>query len=712
LLPAFGFLATAAAVAACSTSVAPTPQPTSPSAQASTVARHGIIRPPPRAATPRQPDAKRLFNASYPATGGCGTPLVYYGGPIIADPIVVQVSWNDPVTNGTVPSSVETYLQSWWPAIISPEAGYLSWLTEYSTAGKPGQDGAAGSNQTFSGHGTYGSTFHITPSVANQGATLTDTMIAAELVAQIDAFSLPAPTFDATGHCNTIYMIDFPPSVTSISLTFGGSTIVSCNDFCGYHGGTAYQGSYIYYGVMPDVTSACTSCMPDGLNQDLGLLHSHELAEAITDAEIDAESLTTASTDFMRPGGWDQWAPGCSEIGDSCAWPAQAGSALPTVTYAGAQYYVQGLFDNARMDCEVSGPTTAGCTTSSCTNPDLPVCKAGSCQACAADTDCSGNASGGACQPSGACGQCSATNASACSAPTPYCATATGTCVACTTSANCGEATPICDAFTSSCRACQAADCLSPTPVCETSGSKAGQCVQCSTSAQCAAPFPSCDEATGTCIAGCTTNSECAGDTPVCDATSHQCRSCVTNADCSTSTNHVCDIGSGACVACTQATGCTVGTCNTTTHSCVQCLSDSECNNPTPICDTAGNDSCRPCASDAECAGNSHGPVCSGGSCTPAAGRDGGTTMHDGGSIQPGDGGSTQPDSGTTQPGDSGTSQPGDGSDTDAAQSSGGGGGSSGGCSMAPASRSSLVDVSGGLLAGLAVLAMRRRRSV
>ena len=681
-LPAFGALATAALVAACTTSVKP--EPTSWSAQA---ARRGIIRvPPPRGATtPRQPDARRVFNASYPATGGCGSPLVYYGGPIIADPIVVQVSWNDPVTNGAVPAAVETYLQSWWPAIISPEAGYLSWLTEYSTAGKATQDGAAGTNQTFGGHGTYASTFHITPSVANQGATLTDPQIGAELVAQIDAGHLPAPSFDGSGYCNTIYMIDFPPSVTSISLAFGGSTITSCTDFCGYHGGTAYQGSYIYYGVMPDVTSACTSCMPDGLDQDLGLLHSHELAEAITDAQIGMEALTAVSTDFMRPGGWDQWAAGCSEIGDSCAWPAQAGSALPTVTYNGATYYVQGLFDNTRMDCEVSGPTIAGCTTSgSCTNPDLPVCRAGSCQACATDTDCSGNAGGGACQPSGACGQCSATNQSACFAPTPYCATATATCVGCITGANCGGSTPICDAFTSSCRACQASDCPSPS---------------------------TCDQATGACIAGCTTSSECAGDTPVCDATSHQCRSCVTNADCSTSTNHVCDISSGACVACTEGTGCTVGVCNTNTNSCVQCLNDSECNNPTPICDTTGNDSCRPCASDTECTGNSHGPVCRGGSCIPGATADGGTPTPDGGSTQPGDGGSTRPDSGSTQPGDSGTSQPGDGSDTDGAQSSGGGGGSSGGCSMAPASRAGFLDVSGGLLVGLAVLARRRRRN-
>ena len=666
-LPAFGPLGAAVVLAACTTSVTPRPEPTgtSASAQAVTLAHRGVIRPPPRVTTPRRADARRLVNASYPSTGGCTSPLAYYGGPIIADPIVVQVSWNDPVTNGTVPSSVETYLDAWWPAIVSPEAGYLAWLTEYSTAGKNGTDGGAGSGQTFSGQGTYAGVFHITPSVANQGATLTDAAIAAELVAQLDALALPAPSFDASANCNTIYMIDFPPSVTSIALTFEGSTSYSCTSFCGYHGGTTYQGKYIYYGVMPDVTSACTSCAPDGLDQDLGLLHSHELAEVMTDAEIDLEGLTAASTDFMRPGGWDQWASGCSEIGDSCAWPAQAGAALPTVTYAGAQYYVQGLFDNVRMDCEVSGGTVSSCTTSaSCANPNLPACKAGSCQGCATDPDCSGNASGNACQSTGACGQCSATNQSACVAPTPFCSTTTGTCVGCATSANCAGATPICDVFTSSCRGCQTGDCLSPDPVC--------------------------DQATGTCIAGCTMNGDCLGDAPVCDPTSHMCRGCVTNLDCSTSTNHVCDIGSGACVACAQNTDCAAGACNPTTHVCVQCLNDSECSNPTPVCDTAGTGSCRPCASDTECASNSHGHVCAGGSCGTGDGgtdRDSGTGR-DGGAVAQGDGG--------------------DGGDPEGGAQ--GGGGSGGGCGVTPSAPSRL-DVTSGLLVGLAVLARRRRRS-
>jgi hypothetical protein len=701
ILHAFGALAAAATFAACTAEQPSGPQPTASSESADTapLMRRGIIRPPGK--TTNAPRPGTIFPGAYPPTGGCGTPLEYYGGPIIADPIVVQVSWNDPGTTGTVPASVEGYLQTWWPAILSPQAGYLAWLTEYNTAGVTAKDGGSGSNQTFSGHGTYAGLTKITPSAASQGASLSDAQIAAELVAQLTAGHLPQPTYDGAGHCNTIYMIDFPPSVTSISLTFAGSTSYSCSGFCGYHGGTSYNGGYIYYGVMPDVTSACTSCMPDGLDQDMGLLHSHELGEAMTDAEIDEEALTGTSTDFMRPGGWDQWASGCSEIGDSCAWPVQAGSPLPFVTVSGTTYYVQGLYDNAHNNCAVSGAST-GCTTSAdCTNPNLPACKGTTCQACSLDSDCSGNASGNACQPSGACGQCSATNTAACVAPTPVCATASGTCVGCASNADCSGSTPICDAFTSTCRACQAAsDCSSPTPTCETSGVNAGKCVQCSTSSQCTAPTPACDQTTGTCVGGCATNSDCSGSTPVCDTTSHTCRGCVTNVDCATSTNHACDITSGACVACATNSDCAVGACNPTTHTCVQCLNDSECSNPTPICQTGGTDSCRPCTTSAECAGNTQGPVCSGGSCVGGGGHDGGSSSGSGGGSSSGSGGGSSSGSG-------GSSS--DGGDAGDEGGSGGGGGSSGGCAVTPRSHSD-AGLASGLLLGLAVLARRRRR--
>lgn len=345
-LNAVALLLLAACSTACSSPRTSEPVATFQSAVSST-SIGPILQPPPSGRVGGQglgPPAA----THYPSPYGCSTPVSYYGGPIIESPEVVQVSWNNPTSS--VATSVESYLQTWWPAIVSPQARYLGWLRQYFTEGRNGKDDMPGSNQMFSGSGTYEGLFPITPSPANQTTTLTDSAIAAELAAQIGAGNLPQPTFDATGNDNTIYMIDFPPDVTDISLTFAGATSQSCSAFCAYHSGTTYNGNVIYYGVFPDVTSACTSCAPDGVQPDIGMSHSHELGEAMTDAQIFLEALTQTSTDFVRPGGWDAFASGCSEIGDSCAWP----SAIPTVTYNGQNYYVQGLWDNMNRDCETS----------------------------------------------------------------------------------------------------------------------------------------------------------------------------------------------------------------------------------------------------------------------------------------------------------------------------------------------------------------------
>jgi MYXO-CTERM domain-containing protein len=586
----------------------------------------------------------------------------------------VQVSWNVPVTNGTVPATVETYLASWWPAIVSPQAGYLAWLVEYNTAGLTGRDGLAGSNQTFAGSGSYVGLFHITPGTANIGATLTDTQIASEIVAQIGAGTLPSPTFDTTGNCNTIYMIDFPPSVTDISFVFAGTTAHMCTDFCGYHGSTTYQGQNVYYGVHPDFSAACTACAPDGLQQDLGLVHSHELAEAMTDAEIDLEQLTSTSTDFMRPGGWDQFATGCSEIGDSCAWPT---TGIPTVTYQGATYYVQGLFDNAHMDCETSG----GTTTPQCT-----------------------------------------TNAQ-CSGTTPICDTTSHTCRACVAT-DCSGATPICDATSGACRACVATDCTGATPVCDAA---IGQCVQCDATnhSACLAPTAICDVTTLSCR-GCLSNSDCSTSTNhVCDVATGDCVACVSNSDC---TSHVCDTTRDVCVQCTDDSECSNPTpvCNTTApggtglDTCRPCQSDGECSANTHghACSTSG--SC------VQCTATNQGACPPGSTCNvatqtcEAASLDGGSGSHDGGSGSHDAGGGPH-DAGTGHDGGSGDEDGGSHQGTDGGHGGGpasdaatdGGnpsqGGGGGGCSVSTRDQTPTLPAAVGLLLGLAVVTRRRR---
>jgi len=590
---------------------------------------------------------------------------------------VVQVSWNDP--GSSVASTVQTYLQTWWPAIISPQAGYLAWLQEYDTAGKVGIDGLAGSNQTFRGYGTYAGLFSITPSAANQGATIDDSAIGPELVAQIEAGHLPQPTFDAAGNCNTVYMIDFPPLVTDISMTFGGATSNSCTDFCGYHFGTSFgAGKYIYYGVLPDFTSACTACAIDGLQQAVGLVHSHELAEAMTDAQIFLEPLTSVSTDFMRPGAWDQIASGCSEIGDSCAWP----STVPTVSYNGGSYYVQGLFDNARMDCEVSGPSSV----------------------------CSSNAT--------------------CTGATPNCDTATGACVGCLSSAQCTGAAPICDATAQACRACKAADCTGAKPVCETSGAAAGECVACGANANCSGSTPICDGTSHTCR-GCATNVDCAsGSNKACDVATGLCVACMQNSDCS---QGVCDTTSHTCQQCLDDTECSNPTpvCGSG-DTCRTCASDAECaaSSSGHACSSAGT--CVQCTASngAACTGGRVCDVATATCVTPIvdagvdSGVDAGTQSgKDAGSVgtEAGvetDGGTTAVDassgfdSGSIATGDAGIVGEG-GTETEAgtSSSSSSGGGCGVGVGVGVARSAGGVAPAFGLLLGLAIVAKARRRS-
>jgi hypothetical protein len=678
---ALGSIGSLVVVAACTTSQ-PAPETAeqttvTQSRSSPTLAYRGIVRPPPKERVTRTVQAGPP-SASYAPTNGCASPLQYYGGAIVANPEIVQVSWNDFGTTGTVSPSVEVYLQTWWPAIISPQARYIGLLGEYDTVGLNGQDGLAGSNQTFGQSGTYEGLYKITPSLANQAAAIDDTQIGAEVVAQITAGRLPAPTFDANGHCNTIYMIDFPPSVTDISFTFAGSVAHACTDFCGYHMGTEYQGQNIYYGVFPDFTAACPACAPDGLQQDVGMVHSHELAETMTDGEVFLEALTATSTDFVRPGAWDQFATGCSEIGDSCAWPT---TGIPTVTYDGQLYYVQGLFDNAHMDCETLGPLPQCTTDAQCSLP-TSICDAASltCRACVA-TDCTGATP--VCDPGGGCRACTATD---CTGAAPVCATTganVGQCVQCDANdhAACAAPTGFCDGTTNVCRGCaSSADCSSSTNhVCDV---PTGVCVGCMSNSDCSSN--ACDTAAQTCQQ-CLNDSECHNPTPVCNgsgADADTCRACASDSECAANTNgHVC--GAGSCVACT-----------TTNHS--------ACTGSTPACDGATN-TCVACNEVADCP---LGDTCDSTTHTCKGSSDGGS-----GSSGSGSGSSGGGSGGSGSSGSGSSSGAGGDSGSDGGASGGGSAAHSGGCTVSDAGRSS-SDLAGfgGLVLGLAV-AMGRRRS-
>lgn len=241
-----------------------------------------------------------------PKTDGAIQPLAtsahlnYYGGRVISNVQVVAVNWGSGVD-----STVSSGIGGFYSAVTN--SAYFDWLTEYNTVGKTGfGDGLAGSNQTI-GRGTFLSMVTITPSTSS--TNITDAQIQSEIIAKINSGVLPAPTTDAGGNVNTIYMINFPGTITTHDPS-GGS---SCVQFCAYHGTLTRNGQNIPYGVLPDLGGACASgCGASTKFNNTTSVASHELIEAVTDMEVGI------GTTVARPLAWYDPAAGNGEIGDIC----------------------------------------------------------------------------------------------------------------------------------------------------------------------------------------------------------------------------------------------------------------------------------------------------------------------------------------------------------------------------------------------------------
>jgi hypothetical protein len=264
-----------------------------------------------------------------------GAHLNYYGGRVVSNIQVVQVLYGAgsyiPQITSTASPSVATFYQG---VLNSP---YVDWLTEYATTGL----GPPTSNQTI-GRGSFSQQVTIAPSAANNGATIDDSNIKAELSAQIQAGTLPAPTQDAAGNNNTYYAVFFPHGK---KITMQGNA--SCVQFCAYHGTIANAGGMgeVYYGVHPDFQagSGCESgCgaapTPFGNTTQVA---SHEMFETMTDPEVGLATVIAA------PLAWYDQSYG--EIGDIC-------NDLHGTVVGGdnVTYDVQLEFSNAAQDCIVS----------------------------------------------------------------------------------------------------------------------------------------------------------------------------------------------------------------------------------------------------------------------------------------------------------------------------------------------------------------------
>src|SRR5579864_8306289 len=271
-------------------------------------------------------------NAAVGFAAPAGAHLSYFGGPVISNVHVVQVLYGSGSYNAQVAGTTSPTMGQFYGDLTGANSGYTSLLTQYNTPA------TGGTNQTI-GNGTFDGLFQIVPAPGNDGSTITDTQIQAELLAQITAGHLPAPILDAAGNVNTLYMIFFPPGKT---ITQGGSSSCVAGGFCAYHGttSTTLNGKNLLYGVMPDMQpgSGCaTGCGTSTTFGNYTSVTSHELTEAITDADVGI------ATTFAPPLAWYDMNNG--EIGDICN--GQQGSYVAN----GTTYTIQLEFSNAANNC-------------------------------------------------------------------------------------------------------------------------------------------------------------------------------------------------------------------------------------------------------------------------------------------------------------------------------------------------------------------------
>jgi MYXO-CTERM domain-containing protein len=451
-----------------------------------------------------------------PSVFGPSNRLEYFGGPIIANVVVVGVDWT-----GAVDSNVQAVMPGFYTSVTGPGSPYFSWLAEYGTTcafgppyagGAPGPsactssvgltgaaDNIAGSNQAL-GFGTFdtngngpGGMYVITPT--NTSMTLNDMNgdITTELSGQITAGHLPPPTVDGTTqNVNSVYMIDFPLGYTIIAQGPAGPG-ESCAAFCGFHNTMIYDGLAVAYGVLPDMSpsSSCYGdppkdgfCGPytDYVNNSTAV-HSHELVESITDTAVGL------GDGIGRPLGW--YDPG--SMTDSGGEAADLCDAVDTqITFdagadGGVTYAVQEIWSNQNNACIAVAPF---CTPMTPTPPSCTPCTSSSqCGMTPETPDCETNSS----------------------------SSFFGECVACTSDAPCGVLT--CNTSTDTCQCTSSSQCANPTPACGT----ASTCVACTSDEQCKgnAAGEAC-ASSGSCVP-CTKDSDCPADTPLCNTFSNTC---------------------------------------------------------------------------------------------------------------------------------------------------------------------------------------------
>jgi hypothetical protein len=247
-----------------------------------------------------------------------GAHLDYHGGKVLQNVHITQVLYGTGTYIPEITATTGATMASAYNQMLS--SGVLDWLNEYNTTSPA---------QTI-GRGSFGTSLQISPAAARNGSTITDASIQAEIAAQINAGVLPPP------NDNQLYMTSFPAGKT---ISQGGSQSCVAGGFCAYHGTFKIGSQNVYYGVLPSLTGGCSTGCGNGTTfQNAQSVSSHELIEAVTDAEV---GLATV---IGPPLAWYDTNNG--EIGDICN--AQQGTFVGT---DGNTYTIQKEFSNQQNDC-------------------------------------------------------------------------------------------------------------------------------------------------------------------------------------------------------------------------------------------------------------------------------------------------------------------------------------------------------------------------
>jgi uncharacterized protein (TIGR03382 family) len=314
-------------------------------------------------------------------------------------------------------------------------------------------DSLPGSSQRI-GRGNFLNSYFLAPS---SGATVTNSEILQLLQGEIGLGNIPAPTKDAEGNSNTLYMVNLPPGVTLLS--YGGTTSCAAPPmgFCGTTDTMTVGDLSVGVGFIADQSpgSPCSGlCGTDPTYfNNVTEVHAHVLLNLVTNVEDGLWNQAGTGT-VARPIAWynvgaeHQVADICTgqpadvggytvEMGwsntqEACVF--QAASALPVCT-SGTTYCRQCSSTDVGQDGGCTGGTGAcetestngafgecvQCTSGATCSGTTPVCAKGgtendTCRACDGDGECTTNSAGSHCLTSGACGPAaSSTPSSGCS---------------------------------------------------------------------------------------------------------------------------------------------------------------------------------------------------------------------------------------------------------------------------------------------------------